>query len=155
MNKHLWVFLFIAATVLLLTACQAKNEGAQPPEIRYGQDICDSCGMQIDEARFAAATLLNKGEYRRFDDIHEMIVYHMDHPEEQVQVWFVHDYKSEEWIDGQDATFVRSQAIMTPMGGGIVAFADQAEAEAFAAEMKGELFKLDPLRAQIHLEVHE
>ncbi len=138
---------------LLVSACAPKSTEPQPPEILYGQDVCDGCGMIISEARFAAATILLDGKALKFDDIGDMLVYHMDHPEAQVKAWFVHDYKSEAWIRGETAFFVEDD-IKTPMGGGIVAFEDQAAAEAFGAEIKGKLFRFDELRVEVHLEVH-
>jgi copper chaperone NosL len=110
--------------------------------------------MLISEARFASASLLNNGEARIFDDIGEMLVYHMDHPEEQVHAWFVHDYGSESWIRGESAFFVKSEAIKSPMGSGIVAFEKKSDAEAFAAQVQGLIYSLDEIRGQEHMDVH-
>jgi copper chaperone NosL len=138
---------------LLLAACAPKSNEPQPPEILYGQDLCDACGMIIDEARFAAATILLDGQALKFDDIGEMVIYHLDHPEAQVKAWFVHDYDSEAWIRGETAHFVKGD-LKTPMGGSIAAFETQAAAEAFAAAVNGKLFTLDELRVELHLTVH-
>jgi len=138
----------------LLLACSPKPEGPQPPEIIYGQEMCSACGMVIDVPRFAAATLLIDGQYLKFDDAGEMLSYHMNHPEDQVAAWFVHDYPSEKWIRGEQAIFVESPSLQTPMGSGIAAFTDRAEAEAFAVERNGKLFTLDEMRAQVHLIEH-
>lgn len=146
--------IFSLLAVVLLTACAGSSGEPRPPEIQYGQDMCSACGMLISEARFASATLLNKGEARIFDDIGEMLVYHMDHPEEQVQAWFVHDYGSESWIRGESAFFVKSEAIKSPMGSGIVAFEKKADAEAFAAQVQGLIYSLDEIRGQEHMDVH-
>ena len=145
--------LYFLLTALLLAACAPGNDGPQPPEILYGQDVCDSCGMIISEARFAAATLLTNGEFRKFDEIGDMMLYHMERPEDQVQAYFVHDYKSEAWIRGETAFFVEGD-VTTPMGGSIVAFEDQAEAKAFAVEVNGKVFTLYDLRVEAHLKVH-
>jgi copper chaperone NosL len=139
---------------LLVIACKPKSDTESPPEIVLGQDLCDQCGMIISEARFAAGTLLTNGEYRKFDDIQEMLVYHMEHPADQVKAWFVHDYDSEDWIRGEEAFFVRSQQIKTPMDGGIVAFLSQERAGIFAAEWEGRVYSLDEVRAEVHMEVH-
>ena len=147
-----FVFLWVLLTIAV--ACSPKPEGPQPPEINYGQEMCDECGMVIDDQRFAAATLLINGEYLKFDDAGEMLSYHMNHPEDQVAAWFVHDYSTEEWIRGETATFVNSATIQTPMASGIVAFADPEQAEAFAVERSGKLFTLDEMRAQVHMVKH-
>ena len=151
--KTLRFTFFVLLVAFLLAACAPKSNEPQPPEILYGQDLCDACGMIIDEARFAAATLLTNGEFRKFDEIGDMMIYHMEHPEDQVQAYFVHDYKSEAWIRGETAFFVKGD-ITTPMDGNIVAFEDQTEAKAFAAEVNGEVFTLYDLRVEAHLTVH-
>lgn len=137
---------------VLLAACGASSE-PRPPEILYGQDVCDSCGMIVDDARFAAATLLAGGETRKFDDIGDMLTYHLDHPEAQVQAWFVHDYATESWIRGETAYFVKSH-LHTPMGSGTVAFEDQAAAKAFADETGGVVYDLNELRVEVHTTMH-
>jgi copper chaperone NosL len=146
--------LLLAAFCLLLTACSPKITGPQPPDIAYGQDVCDACGMIVSDAKFAAATLLTNDEYRKFDDIGEMVTYHMDHPEQQVKAWFVHDHTSEAWIRGETAFFVLSEQLQTPMGSGVAAFEKKDDAEAFAAETSGKVLTLDELRVEIHLKVH-
>ena len=54
--------LLLTAFCLVLSACSPKSAEPQPPEIAYGQDTCDACGMIISDAKFAAATLLTSGE---------------------------------------------------------------------------------------------
>jgi copper chaperone NosL len=110
--------------------------------------------MVIDQARFAAATLLADGDYRKFDDIREMLIYHMEQPTEQAVAWFVHDYQSEDWLRGEEAFYVAVDNIATPMDGGIVAFGDQAAAQSFAAERGGVVYNLDEIRAKVHAEEH-
>lgn len=154
MKKRTQTLLILWIVLAVLAGCQPQPEGPQPPEIRYGQDSCSACGMVIDEARFAAATLLVSGEYLKFDDAGEMLSYHMNHPEDQVAAWFVHDYPTEKWIRGEQAFFVKSDELQTPMGSGIATFAERAAAEAFAAERNGTVYTLDHIRAQTHVAEH-
>jgi copper chaperone NosL len=141
--------------VVLLVGCSAGGDsGPQPPEIAYGFDTCATCGMLISEARFAAATLLANGETRKFDDIGNMMIYHMDHPNETVAAWFVHDYGTEEWLRGEGAYFVMAGGIHSPMGSGIAAFADEGEAEALAEEYGTTVMDMDDLRAAVHVTMH-
>lgn len=152
MTRNILILFYII--VPLLAACKPKLEEPHPPDIIYGQENCASCGMVIDDARFASATLLTSGEYRKFDDIREMLVYHMEHPEDQVIAWFVHDYQSERWLRGETAYYVLSTSIITPMGGGIVAFAELADAQNFASEKGGAVYKFDEIRAKVHAKEH-
>ena len=66
-----------------------------------------------------------------------MIVHHMDHPDQQVAAWFVHDHDSEEWLNAEEAFYVVSTEIELPMGHGIFAFKDRTAAEKVAAGLSG------------------
>lgn len=133
---------------LLLAACQGGDGALGPPEIRYGEDVCDQCNMIISEPRFAAALATEAGEFRRFDDIGEMFLY-AHGGEEAVRAFWVHDFHAEEWIEADSAMFVHDSALMTPMGWGVAAFADAAEAQAYQAESGGALLSYAELREQV------
>jgi copper chaperone NosL len=128
------IALFLAA--LLVASCGSEPDFDQPPEIRYGEDTCERCLMIINEARYAAAYVTVGGEARRFDDIGGMVDYHKETAED-VAVFWVHDYDTEEWLKADSAHFVISDGQYTPMGYGIVAFSDGDRAEAWAAEQGG------------------
>jgi len=120
---------------LLLVACSSGPDLETPPEIRYGEDSCDRCLMIINEARYAAAYVTEDGETRRFDDIGGMVAYTREVTEE-VAVYWVHDFDTEEWLKGEAAIYVAGDQA-TPMGFGIVAFASRDRAETWAAEEGG------------------
>jgi copper chaperone NosL len=161
MRKDIFIgTICILIASLFLAACTAKTDEPRPPEMFYGQDVCDQCGMVIDEKQYAAATLLTNDEYLKFDDVGEMFEYHMDHPEAQAQAWFVHDYnsaknqRSDKWIRGEGAFYVESQELKTPMGTGIVAFSEREAAEQFAAEWNGKVYTFDEMRVHVHQKIH-
>jgi copper chaperone NosL len=112
--------------------------------------------MIISEARFAAAYVTQEGETRRFDDVGDMLLFHQEHQEE-VAVFWVHDYETEEWVRADQAFFVMSEELITPMGYGIVAFADRERAEALAAETQGMVMTFEELAARFagEEEMHE
>ena len=144
----------VALAALLLATCAPASTEPQPPDIAYGQDMCDACGMIISEARFASALLLTNGEVRKFDDTGDMFAYHMDHPDQQVRAWFVHDYRTEEWVRGEKAFYVVSPAVKSPMGRSIAAFATQEAAKDFAAGVGAQVFNFEEARLQAHVMVH-
>lgn len=154
MKRPLPITTYFLLLIFLLTACAQKPTGPQPPDIAYGQTVCDACGMIIDDAHFAGATITVEGKTHQFDDIGEMLVYHMEHLEEQAEVWFVHDYATETWIRGETAFYVMSEKIASPMAGGVVAFADQAAAATYAAEHQATVMSFDDVRVAVHLKVH-
>ena len=138
----------LALMALLVTACGAPAITPQtPPEIVYGEDVCDHCGMIINEERFAAGLVLQTAggqlEQRRFDDIGDMLAFVQEFDGREVSVqegesvahiesYFVHDYQTLEWLDAREAHFIVTEALLTPMGSGIVAFGNEQEAEAQA-----------------------
>jgi copper chaperone NosL len=140
--------LLIALALLFtaLTACQSSVDLEQPPDIRYGEDVCDLCGMIISEARFAAGYITAEGETRRFDDIGNMVAYHLEMGED-VAVFWVHDYETAVWLRADEATLAYVADLITPMGSGLVAFADpDAAAEAVAGG--GEVMDFPTLLAE-------
>jgi copper chaperone NosL len=140
--------LLIALALLFtaLTACRSAVDLEQPPDIRYGEDVCDLCGMIISEARFAAGYITAEGETRRFDDIGNMVAYHLEMGED-VAVFWVHDYETADWLRADEATLAYVEGLITPMGSGLVAFADP-DAAATAVAAGGEMMSFDTLVAE-------
>ncbi len=137
-----------ALLVILLAACREEKTLEEPPEILYGQDICDECGMIINEARFAASYMTNTGKERRFDDIGGMLAY-AEANQEDVYLYWVHDLNSEAWVNAHQAVFVLDQDLATPMGWGLAAFANAADAEAFVAANGGLITTFAALQEEI------
>jgi copper chaperone NosL len=141
--------------LLLLTAC-APATPTEPgaPEIAYGHDVCEACGMIIDDARFAAAFVTSAGKAHKFESIGDMIAWQMDHPNEDARAWFVHDYATETWIRAETAYFVLSDQIQAPMPPGLVAYADQTAAAQRAQALGAAVLNFDETRAAVHMIVH-
>lgn len=153
--KRWWMMGQLVWMVVLVTACATpSSDEPQPPEIAYGQDVCEHCGMIIDDAHFAAALVITDGPAHKFDDIAEMVIFHMDHPDQEVRAWFVHDYNTETWIRGETAFYVMSTDLATPMGGGVAAFEKQADAELFAQLHATTALNFDEMRAMVHMTLH-
>lgn len=137
------------ALALALAGCGEPADPLAPPEIVYGEDVCDACGMILSDERFAAATIVDGDagpEPRRFDDIGDMFSYHRDHDDLVVRRWYVHDLDSLAWLDGATAHFVRGEGIRSPMGSGLAAFATAERAAAYAAEVGATVVSFDDLR---------
>ncbi len=145
MRKLLLNVVWILAAFGLLAACAPKAIEIKPPEIAYGRDMCDRCGMIISEPRFASAIQLENGESLKFDDAGEMFAYYAANPDLKILAWWVHDFPSETWIDGKEAFYVQSKTLSTPMGSGIACFKEKAEAEKFAAERGGKVYSLEEI----------
>lgn len=146
MARLAWVFL----VALLLFGCGSRQEQGEihPPHITLGEEPCSECGMTITDLRFASAAVLPDGDYLLFDDIGDL-AQHQTKQELPVGTrFFVYDYEdSEEWLAAEEATFVQSTAIHSPMGSGLAAFRDRARAEAVAAELGATLLSFEEVTA--------
>ncbi len=119
----------------LVVGCSGAASLDDPPDLNIGRDICERCGMIIEDVRFAAGFRLEDGTSRVFDDIGGMLAWgRLTGELEAGRVW-VHDFHSESWVDATTATFVLSSDIPTPMAFGIAAFSTREAAEAFAKEL--------------------
>jgi len=133
----------VAAPALwALVTRQGDETGA--PEIAYGRDRCEQCGMIIGDRRFAAATRRGSTVHR-FDDIGCLIRHSADVLASSHARGFVHDAGTEAWIEAPHAWYVRSPAIRTPMNYNIAAYADNAEAH--RASPQAPVMALDDLLA--------
>lgn len=92
--------------------------------------------MIISEEKFSAAYWTEGGEARRFDDIGGMLAYISEESEDVASYW-VHDFASGEWINAEQAHYVLDSDLMTPMGFGVAAFADEEQAQAMAHGQDG------------------
>ena len=137
-RKAVGVLLMVVWALLLLAlaACGGEVDTSQPPEIIYGQDVCNECNMIISEEKHAAAFWTAEGEARRFDDVGEMLVYMSDNPDVQIATTWVHDINSVEWLAAEEAWFVMNSGVTTPMGTGIVALSSEEEARALAFDQE-------------------
>lgn len=141
----LFSFIIFIAIFFLLFTCKSGANLDQPPTMRYGEDPCDECGMIINEARFAVAFVTTDGIARRFDDLGCLLRYHDKHGEKVANFW-VNDYDNREWLNAQNAYFVESDSLTTPMGYGIVAVSNKQRAEEILTEVKsGSVKQFDEL----------
>ena len=137
---------------LILGGCD-EGDSVAPPRIQYGDAVCDQCNMIISDERYAAGLVVEvepgRYEHRIFDDIGDLLVYEQEHVDElTVAAYYVHDYGSKEWIDGRSAFYISSDELLTPMGFGLAAAAQEPEAQALADEWNGVVLTFDELHAQ-------
>lgn len=136
-RSHRWGVLLglalVTVSALSLTACGGEADADSPPDIAYGEDVCDRCHMIISDERHSAGVTTEDNDKLVFDDTGEMIAYIQEEGLTTKRIW-VHDWQTGEWIDGAKAFFVASMTTETPMGTGMLAFEARADADAFADE---------------------
>ena len=130
--------LVIVAFALWAAACGAKAMG--PPEIVVDRTACSHCDMLVSEPIYAAAFQTRGSEPRLFDDIGCLLDALRTETAPPMTVW-VQDAAGGGWLDAGDAVFVASPAVRTPMGGGLLAYADATVAEKTAAARGGSVVR--------------
>lgn len=133
------------ALPVLLVGCGDDGPSADdPPAIKFGRDNCDRCGMIISEERFASGIVDAKGNAEVFDDAGEMVASIQESGLGDRKAW-VHGFPSLEWMDATAAWYVVTMEMPTPMGSGVFPFDTEADAQAFAAEQMGVVYRWDDL----------
>lgn len=137
-------FVALGLVLGLVAAACGTADASGPPDINYGRDICVECGMIISEARFAAAYRSTDGSERIFDDLGGLLLSSRESGEalDPASTW-VHDFETEEWVAVEHAYFVPTLSVTSPMGHSIISFNDESRANAFAADVGGEVILWD------------
>jgi copper chaperone NosL len=121
------------ALALLAAAC---SQG--PRSIQYGIEECAQCRMTIAEPRFAAQALSERGRSFGFDAIECAAAFVNAQGPDDVplrSIWVADHADADRWLHVEDAFFVHSAALRSPMGGGLAAYGDRAAAEAAVREL--------------------
>ncbi len=142
MNHRVWLCALAAAG---LSGCGRGVESG-PPTVRLGETPCAQCGMIISDERFATASVFEgpRGpEARLFDDFNCQRNYEAEQSGETVVARWSHDHSSSAWITTEQAYFVRSPALRTPMASGMAAFGTAQGAESLRREIGGEVMRFD------------
>ena len=124
------------------------------PEIVYGQDKCDNCGMIISEKKYSAiAYSIGEERWVKFDDLGGLFMYMVKHGgREKFRDIYVFDFNTGERISALDAYFVKGHPdkVWTPMSSGIVAFKSLSDAESYASQVDGMVMSFQELYTWVY-----
>ncbi|MDN6310799.1 MAG: nitrous oxide reductase accessory protein NosL [Flavobacteriaceae bacterium] len=136
--------IFALLMILVLSGCSKEKK-----PIAYGNDACDFCRMTIVDKIHAAEIVTDKAKVYKFDAVECMINYKNDMAKEKVDMFFTNHYqKPEELIRAEQATFLISEGIPSPMGEFITAFQTKDAAEDVLTSEGGKLYTWDELLKQ-------
>lgn len=139
----------VAILVAVAAGCEREPRPIEPPEIAYGEDVCDRCGMIISEERYAAGMMVEDEDgraYRLFDDVAGLVLYEGEQPDVRVLGRWVKDYVTRRWLTADSAAYVEAGSLETPMAFGIVATA-RARADSLAGALDGRVLDWGELTA--------
>ncbi|MCP5114401.1 MAG: hypothetical protein GY953_26525 [bacterium] len=109
----------------------------EPVEIALNEEICSHCRMAVSQRQFAGEVVTPSGRVDYFDDIGCLAAWLRQQQPATGAGVFVVDYENGEWLEAAAAQFVRSEAVSTPMGSGLTAFATSERAAAAAEKFPG------------------
>lgn len=113
-----------------------------PPIVMLGDSVCDQCNMIISDERWATATIIEgpRGpEARLFDDFNCQVNFEVENPDPTILSRWSHSHATREWVRTENARFLMSPNLRTPMGSHIAAFASGGEADEARAELTGDV----------------
>lgn len=128
------VSLFLISAFLI--SCKVE-----PKPIEYGIDVCNYCKMNIVEKTHSAQYVTKKGKQFKFDAV-ECLVHAMQETDvSKIQLFLVADFSNPGvMINAQEATFLISPGIKSPMGADLTAVSMRSFGEELKKEHKGDLY---------------
>ncbi|RMA58710.1 nitrous oxide reductase accessory protein NosL [Ulvibacter antarcticus] len=135
----------IAIIILFGLSLGSCNTSPQP--IEYGNDGCHYCKMTIVDRQHASQLVTSKGKAYKFDAIECMIGYLNENKNDEYAHKLVSDFvEPGKLIDAQNATFLISQDIPSPMGAFLSAFASEKAAVHVQSESGGNIYNWKSLQ---------
>ncbi|MGB7213079.1 MAG: nitrous oxide reductase accessory protein NosL [Gemmatimonadales bacterium] len=138
--------LAVMSVAMITLGCAAPA----PRPIAYGTEPCAHCHMTITDARFAAQLVTRKGRVSVFDDPLCLATFYAAGtiPPAEVALLFVNDFVTpDSMLDATTATYLRTDRVSTPMGGGIIALRSGLEADSVRTALGGEVLHWPQLLA--------
>jgi len=140
--------LFYILVLFLLTSCEV-----QPVPIEFGKEECSFCKMTIVDRQHAAQLVTKKGKQFKYDAI-ECMLNDLNEKQntQENKIYLVSDYGKSKMTTAEDATYLISQAIKSPMGAFLSAFSSNAEATSVMTKSGGEVYNWQEIKKKYGIE---
>jgi copper chaperone NosL len=115
-----------AIVVVSVSAC-----AIEPQPVHLGSEECAHCRMVITEPQFAAQALNSKGKAFKFDAVECLASWVASGEGSAIELhslWVADHSEPSRWLRVEEARFLRSDAVHTPMGAGVLALRDEQAA---------------------------
>lgn len=134
--------LMVVATISILLIPAACQTTKITPVALAPEDMCSYCRMAISEKQYAAEVIDSDGGAFKFDDIGCMVNFVQSKKSKApIAAYFVMDFDKRDWVKAEDAYYVRTSEVTTPMNGGIIAFSTQSQAQQAVDKYRGKLLR--------------
>ena len=137
--------IYYISLIFIISACTVS-----PRPIEYGNEECFYCKMAIVDAQHAAELVTNKGKIYVYDAIECMVAHYNETSETEYSYELVSDYESPgTWLNAQEASYLISAQLPSPMGANLNAFANSENANAMQQSKPGDIFNWETLIQQL------
>ena len=119
---------FLVLIPIFLFACKAE-----PEPLLYNKDTCESCKMTLVDKKFGAEIVTKKGKVFKFDDANCMINFLNNNLDDrEIAFKLIVDYtQPEKLIEANEAFYLKSDTIHSPMNSQVAAFESYPTLEAY------------------------
>lgn len=133
---------------LLLMGC-----GDGPRSVQVGAEECAHCRMLVSENRFASQLVTDRGRSYVFDSIECMAEFLQEEAQvsrDRVRSLWVTEFDAPgTWLGVEEAVFLRSEGLRSPMGLNLSAHADMNAARDHQADFGGEILEWGQVEALV------
>ncbi len=138
-KKAILLFLPISFTLL-----SCGNNGPNP--VFLNKDVCSACKMTISDGHYASEFITIKGKVFKFDDVACMQQFLNEKNDTKIKAAYVnYYYGNNTLIAAENAFFVKSDLLKSPMGGNIAAFKNKEEALKFSNQQEDSVIEWSKL----------
>ena len=121
--------------LLFMTSCSQD-----PKPVHIHEDEGEYCRMRISDLRFDAQIVNTKGKAFKFDAIECAANYWVENREDLkgAKIWVSDFDEPKKFLSHEDAVFIKSNEIQSPMGESLLALSSPEEAEQHLSEYDGD-----------------
>ena len=136
----------LTITVLLTVLIISCEKSLEP--IKYGEEDCSWCRMKIMDPRFGSEAITLKGRIYKFDS-GECLIHYLDEAQDEFKYLAVTDFTSPNTlIQAENAWFLISEKMPSPMGAYLNAFASKEQAQNMQQKMGGEVYDWSGIKSR-------
>ena len=122
-------------------SCEIKS---QP--ISYGSDVCQFCSMIIVDQQHGSEIVTKKGRVYKFDSIECLLNYNQQNDQSEVAMKLCNHFDMPgELITLEEASFLISENLPSPMGAFLTAFENESAAVKAKKQYGGSIFDWNEL----------